>query len=72
MRGTLGFGEHFGRVQEGLGGDATAIEAHAAELLVLLDEDDFLAFVGRVKRRCVSAGSGANDHDVCLDGFHEK
>jgi hypothetical protein len=44
------------RVKQRLGGNAAAIEADAAELFLLFDEDDFLAQVRRIKRRRITAG----------------
>ena len=44
-----------GGVQQRLGGNAAAVEANAAEAFVPLDEDDFFAEVGRIKRRRITA-----------------
>jgi hypothetical protein len=70
MFGFTGVNKRVRGVQQSLGRNATAIQANAAELLVLLDEDDFLAEVSRVERRSVSAGACANDYDFCLDRVH--
>ena len=59
-------------VKQGLGRDAATIEANAAEPLVALNEQDFLAQVRRVKGRRVSARAGANDYDFSFDWVHEK
>ena len=61
-----------GGVQQRLGGNAAAVQADAAETFVAFDQDDFLAQVGRVKCRGVSAGAGANDHDFSLNWFHDN
>jgi hypothetical protein len=42
---------HFGGVQQRLGGDAAAIEANAAQLFVLLDQQNFFAQGRRRKKR---------------------
>jgi hypothetical protein len=51
------------RVQQRLGGDASAMQARAADL-VLLDEDDGLAELRRTQRRRVPAAAAAEDDDV--------
>ena len=67
MLGFAGGGDGMGGVEQGFGGNAAAVEADAAQACVPLDEDDFLAEVGRVKCRRVTAGAGAEDHDFSLD-----
>ena len=57
-------------MEQGLGGDAAAVEADAAEAFVALYQNDFLAEVGRVKRRGVTAWPGADNYDFSFDGFH--
>ena len=52
-----------GRVQQGLGGDAAAVQAGAAEL-VLLDQGDRLAQLGGAQRAGVTAAAAAQDDDV--------
>ena len=55
-----------------LGRNAAAIEADAAQLFVLLDEQDFFAQVGGVKRGGVTARAGAQHHNFSLNGIHGK
>jgi hypothetical protein len=57
-------------VKEGLGGDAAAVEADAAQLFVLLDEEDFFAKVGGVEGGGITAGAGAEYNEFSSDGFH--
>jgi hypothetical protein len=52
-----------GRVQQCLGGDAAAVEAGAAEL-VLLDDDDALAELSGPEGARVPTASAAEDDDV--------
>jgi hypothetical protein len=52
-----------GRVQQRLGGDAAAVQAGAADL-VLLDEGDLEAEPGAAQRRRVPSGAGTQDHQV--------
>ena len=51
-----------------LGGDAAAIEANAAESFVLLDQNDFFAEVGGVKRRGITARPAAHNTISVLIG----
>jgi len=51
------------RADEGLRGDATPVQAHAADL-VLLDADDLLFELAEANRAPVAAGSGADDDGV--------
>ena len=57
-------------VQQRLGRDAAAIEADAAEAFVALDENDFFAEVGGVKRRRITARAAAHNYDFSFDWFH--
>ena len=57
-------------IQQGLGWNATAIEANAAQALVALHENHFLAQVGGVKGCGVTAGAGANYDEIGGDGWH--
>src|SRR2546427_6313827 len=59
-------------IQQGLGWNATAIEANAAQALVALNENHFLAQVGGVKGRGVTAGAGANYDEIGGDGWHNQ
>ena len=52
-----------GRVQQRLGRDAAAVQAGAADL-VLLDQGDALAELGRAQRAGVAAAAAAEDDDV--------
>ena len=61
---------HFGGVQQGLGGNAAAIQADAAEFLVLLDQQHFFAQIGGVKSRGVTAGSRAQHHNFSMNRIH--
>ena len=70
VRGFPRRGDQVRGVQQRLGRDAAAVQADAAEPLLALDEDDFLALVRRVERRGVSARAGADDHDFSFDWFH--
>ena len=70
----LGFARRtdgMGCVEQCFGGDATTVEANPAQSWIALDENDFLAQVGRVKRRGVSARPCADDNDFCFDWVHE-
>ena len=70
---TLGFargGDGVGRVQQRLGRDAAPVQADAAQALVALDQDDFLAEVRRVKGRGITARPRAHNYDFSLNWFH--
>ena len=67
MGGFAGFDDHLGGVEQGFGGNAAAIEADAAEVFVLLDEEHFLAKVRGVKRGGVTARAGAQNHNFSVD-----
>src|SRR4029078_3099769 len=56
-------GERVRGMEQGFGRDATAGQANAAELFVLLDEDNFLAEVSGIKGGGVSTGSRSHDCD---------
>ena len=58
------------RVKQRLGRNAAAIQAHAAEPLLALDEDDFLAQIRRIKRRRITARAGADNHNFSFDRIH--
>ena len=69
----LGFArgaDRVGGVQQRLGRDAAAVQADAAQALVPLDQDDFLAEVGRVKGRGIAARARAHNDDFSFDRFH--
>ena len=71
----LGFargGDGVGGVQEGLGGNAAPVQADAAQALLALDQDDFLAEVRRVKGRGITARARAYNYDFSLDWVHGK
>ena len=51
-------------VQQRLGRNAPAVEAHAAELRVLVDQGDLHAVVGGVEGGRVSAGPAADDQQL--------
>ena len=72
MGGFPGLADHFGGVQQGLGGNAAAIEANAAQLFVLFDEKNFFAEVGGVKGGGVAARARAQNHNLCMNGVHDK
>ena len=72
MLGFAGGGDGVGGVQQRLGRDAAAVQADAAQPLVLLDQNDFLAQVRRVKRRRVAARAAAHHHDFSFDRFHDE
>jgi hypothetical protein len=55
-------------MQQGLGGNASAVEANAAKPCVALDKDDFFPKVSSVKGGRVAAGSGADNDDFSGDG----
>ncbi len=59
-RGHLG---DFGGMQQGLGGDAAAVQARAADL-VLLDQGDGAAEFGGAQRCRVAAAAAAQDDEV--------
>ena len=54
--------EHFGGVEQRLGGNAADVEAGSAERLPLLDHGDLHAELRRADRADIAAGAGA-DHD---------
>ena len=56
-------GEHLCGLQPGLGGDASAQQTGATNL-VLLDEGRLEAVVVRIEGGCVSGGATADDHNV--------
>ena len=60
----FGFGDDFGGVQEGFGGDAADVEADPAERAAGVDHDDGAAEVGGAEGGGVAAGSGAQDQDL--------
>src|SRR3954453_17466038 len=62
--GLLGLGDHPRDVQQRLGGDAADVEAHAAEALVALDQDDLRAEWGGAEGGGGAARAGAEDDDV--------
>ena len=59
-------------VKQRLRWNATAIQTNAAEPFLALDEDDFFAEVGGIKRRRVSARPRADNDDLSFDRVHEK
>ena len=72
MRGFAARGDLVRRVKQRLRRNAAAIQANAAEPLLAFDENDFLAEVGRVKRRRVSARPGADHDDFSFDWVHDN
>ena len=58
-------------VQQRLGRDAAAVQAGAADL-VLLDQDDRLAELGRAQRSGVTAAAAAENDDIGLVLGHEE
>ncbi len=64
LRRLLGLGDHPGRVQQRLRGDAADVEADAAEHVEALDEDDLEAEVGGAEGGRVAARAGADDDDA--------
>ena len=54
----------FGNVQQRLGRDAAAIEAHAARVRTGIDERDLHAAIGGVERSRIAARTGANDRNL--------
>ena len=67
MRRFAGADDLVRRVEQRLGRDAAAVQAHAAEPLLALDQNDLLAQVRRVKCRRVTARPGADDHNFSFD-----
>ena len=61
---------HLRGVQQGLGRNAAAVEADAAESFVLLHQQHFFAKVGGVKGRGVTAGACAQNHNFSVDRIH--
>ena len=70
MGGLLCASDGVSRVEQGLGGDAAAVEAHAAELGIAFKEDNFLAEVGSVEGSGISAGASTYDDDFSFGRFH--
>ena len=64
LLGVLRFVEDLGDVQQRLRRNAAAVQAHAAGVLLVVDERDLHAEVGGVEGGRVAAGAGANDCDV--------
>src|SRR5690606_38133698 len=60
----------FGRVQQRLRRDAAAVQAGAADL-VLLDQGDFLAEIAGAQRGRVAAAASAEDDEVELVNSHQ-
>jgi hypothetical protein len=56
----LRFLEELRDVQQRLRRDAAAIQAHAAGILLVVDEGDLHAKVGGIEGSCVAAGAGAD------------
>ena len=48
------------------------VQAHAAEPLFALDENDFLAKIRCVKSRRITTGAGANNYNFRFDRIHRK
>jgi hypothetical protein len=59
-------------IEQRLGGNAAAIQANSPKPLIALDENDFLAQVGRVKRRGVSARPCAQNYNFSFNRIHEE
>ena len=57
--GCVGLADQLSRMQQGFGGNAAAIQANSAQTFVLVDQNDFPAFVSGVEGGCVPAGTGA-------------
>ena len=57
-----GFRQHPTNVEEGLGGNATPQQAGAAEALLLLDDRDLHAEIGREERRGIPTGAPPENH----------
>ena len=72
MFGFLGDGDLVCGVKQRLRRNAATIQANAAEPLLALDQDDFFAEISGIKRRGVSAGARANNHDLSFDWVHRK
>ena len=60
VAGVLRLVEHLGDVQQRLRGNAAAIQAHAAGILLRIDQRDLHAEIGGVERRGVAARAGPN------------
>ena len=69
MRGFAGVDDLMRGVKQRLRGNAAAVETHAAEPLFALDENDFLAEIRRIKRRGITAGTGANNYNFRFDRY---
>jgi hypothetical protein len=63
----LGLGDHPGRVQQGLGGDAADLEADPAEDRRAVHQHDRLAEVGGAEGGAVAAGPGPEHEHIGLD-----
>ena len=59
------------RVQQRFGRDAALVQTDAAQALVALDQDDFLAEVRRVKGRGIAPRPRAHNYDFSFDGVHK-
>jgi hypothetical protein len=57
-------------VEQGFGGYAAAVQANSAEPLIALDEQNFLAKIGRIKSSRVTTWPRAHDYDFSFDRFH--
>ena len=58
--------DHLGRVQQRLRRNAADIEADASERRALVDQNDLLAEVGGPERGGITAGTRADDEDLCV------
>lgn len=61
--------KHLGGVEECLAGNAADVEASAAEGFVFFDEGGFEAELGSANGGDVTAGAGAEDDEIELEGF---
>lgn len=64
LAGIADVGDHLGRVQKRLGGNAAHVQTRAPGPFGGIDQDDFQALVRRMKRRRIPARTGANDEEI--------
>src|SRR5436190_17941209 len=64
------FEHYFRGMQKSFGWNAAAVQANATEARLLLDEDDFFAFVRCVKCRGITTRPRPDNHDLSLNCVH--
>ena len=63
-RGFLGFVDDLRSMKQGLAGDATPVQAHAAQLGVFVHQQHLHPVVGSVQRRRITTGATTDDEQL--------